>query len=235
MDWHAYINETPYEAFVNSADYQRYRNLCDASQKIYALYFGDLRYKNVPKQIICEPTQPVATRMGHPPFCFRFQCLITGRKSKFIKECEYHLFGITKKDCKAGLVGARIEVVDKFAEIKVQINEQIRLLSESAFKSDRSRVWWVRYNEYLSSEDWFNLRAKVIARDSGKCAVSYSEKNLQVHHFTYRRVGCEHLSDLITLSQPIHESFHNPACSDHLQVKNKVDSLRASFGHVQYS
>jgi len=42
FDWHAYIKQTPYEAFVNSADYLKFLSLCEKLQTVLSVYRDDL-------------------------------------------------------------------------------------------------------------------------------------------------------------------------------------------------
>ncbi|HSZ58656.1 MAG TPA: HNH endonuclease signature motif containing protein [Tepidisphaeraceae bacterium] len=64
------------------------------------------------------------------------------------------------------------------------------------------------YKEYLSSEDWAELRAEAIERAGGECERCGSTENLQVHHRTYRRLGQERLSDLECVCDECHREIH---------------------------
>ncbi len=224
MDWHSYINESPYQAFVNSKDYLVYLRLVDSLQQVWSFSFGDLRYKNVAKKIIQERTQAVAVAKGHPPFCFRFQCLTTGRKSKFIKECDYHLFGITKMDSLTGTgYGDATIITDKLEPIRADLSGKLRDMHERAFQGSGGQ-WWSRYSEYLKSDEWLAIRERVIERDGGQCKVSGDTTRLQVHHLSYRNVGREQDSELVTLCKRVHEAIHDANNPKHSELVTRLNA-----------
>jgi 5-methylcytosine-specific restriction endonuclease McrA len=65
-----------------------------------------------------------------------------------------------------------------------------------------------RYHEYLRSEAWRRKRERVLARDDRVCTRCGSEHNLHVHHLSYRFIGRERLSDLVTLCEVCHRREH---------------------------
>lgn len=69
---------------------------------------------------------------------------------------------------------------------------------------------WIRthYREYLLSEHWQKLRKKRLSNANRTCYACGSRERLDVHHRTYKRVGREHLSDLIILCRDCHEAVH---------------------------
>lgn len=64
------------------------------------------------------------------------------------------------------------------------------------------------YLTYLRSNEWFKVREKVLKLDGFKCRKCSSSLRLQVHHKTYKRLGRERMSDLITLCYLCHKSHH---------------------------
>ena len=74
----------------------------------------------------------------------------------------------------------------------------------------------MKYTDYLKTAHWFKTRKKRLIIDGYKCAVCGSKDHLNVHHFTYRRLGHEWVRiDLITLCEACHHLLH--------EVKKKVD------------
>lgn len=65
----------------------------------------------------------------------------------------------------------------------------------------------MNYHEYLQSPEWARLRDAVLARDK-TCVLCGYGIDLQVHHRTYERVGCELLEDLVALCLQCHRLFH---------------------------
>lgn len=66
------------------------------------------------------------------------------------------------------------------------------------------------YHEYLKSYQWKTIRETVKNRDGYRCRVCNSGLNLTVHHRSYEHIGNEkrHMSDLITLCDRCHATFH---------------------------
>ena len=48
----------------------------------------------------------------------------------------------------------------------------------------------------------------VLKKAGHKCSICGETENLNVHHLTYARVGCEKLSDLEVLCRGCHENEH---------------------------
>ena len=65
------------------------------------------------------------------------------------------------------------------------------------------------YQQYLMSDHWKKTRYRSLRKASFRCQLCNSKDNLQVHHITYERRGCELLEDLIVLCRPCHARFHD--------------------------
>lgn len=77
---------------------------------------------------------------------------------------------------------------------------------EKKQESKESRKEW--YQEYLKSEHWKETREKALKRSGYKCQVCGYNKNLQVHHNTYKNIGHEDPTDLVVLCWKCHKTFH---------------------------
>jgi 5-methylcytosine-specific restriction endonuclease McrA len=75
-------------------------------------------------------------------------------------------------------------------------------------RRQKDTAFWAWYNEYLRSDQWRRLRAKVFERDNYLCQGCRVNRATQAHHLTYARVGREMLFDLISVCDPCHESIH---------------------------
>jgi hypothetical protein len=66
------------------------------------------------------------------------------------------------------------------------------------------------YQFFLNSNYWKTIREKIIQRDGGRCIICKCEKELQVHHDTYKNHFNEHnhLEDLMTLCKRCHQQHH---------------------------
>lgn len=226
MDWRSYLAESNRVEFANPEAYQRYMAVADSLTKAFAFNFGDLRYKNVAKQIVKERTQQVAVAKGYAPWSFRFQCLLTGRKSKFIKTEEYHLFGITKADSQSG--GHYMEAAnlpDRMQFVRDELMKKLDALRQRAFTTVSAGDWWARYSQYLSSEEWFSVREMILSRDGYACRITGEKRELQVHHLTYRNVGNELPADLVTLCKDAHLIVHDKSHPLHVAYIARLEKL----------
>jgi len=71
-----------------------------------------------------------------------------------------------------------------------------------------SNDWKARYHKYLASEEWQQIRTKVLLRSSGACEACGVKPAKEVHHRTYERVGCESLLDLVAVCEDCHHKIH---------------------------
>ena len=67
------------------------------------------------------------------------------------------------------------------------------------------------YDEYLRSPYWRQLRQRILARAKGRCERCRAVRDLQVHHLTYVRLGCELETDLEAACARCHEASHGVA------------------------
>lgn len=64
-----------------------------------------------------------------------------------------------------------------------------------------------RYLAYLSTEEWFDIRNRILKRDGFKCR-KCGNPATQVHHLTYEHLGHELDEDLISICRPCHLFIH---------------------------
>jgi len=69
--------------------------------------------------------------------------------------------------------------------------------------------------EYLKSDKWHETRERIKSRDSYKCRGCGTTNKLEVHHISYRHLGNEYDSDLITLCRHWHQSIHDKGGYSH--------------------
>lgn len=65
------------------------------------------------------------------------------------------------------------------------------------------------YDDYLRSERWQALRAKIVARAGGKCEGCLSAYAEHVHHLSYAHRGNEFAFELLAVCQTCHERLHD--------------------------
>ena len=81
-----------------------------------------------------------------------------------------------------------------------------------------------KYQEYLKSQKWNDIKKLVFKRDKYICQGCLTEtKNLQAHHLTYDRIYNEMCFDLITLCRKCHCNIHDIDSVDDYLEKYKVN------------
>lgn len=63
--------------------------------------------------------------------------------------------------------------------------------------------------KHPNQQHWHDVRAEAFKRDCGRCVTCNESENLNVHHRTYLRWGCELVEDVTTLCRGCHVVFHN--------------------------
>jgi hypothetical protein len=85
--------------------------------------------------------------------------------------------------------------------------DQALKLIETASKAKKRS--WGSYKEYLKSDHWQTQRKLALRNADYRCQVCNSgNKQLDVHHRTYERLGSEIPADLIVLCNDCHTLFH---------------------------
>lgn len=83
--------------------------------------------------------------------------------------------------------------------------EQTRIQQEDHLRELRD----MPYSDYLQTDHWQDKRKSALYRAKYRCQLcDDGDTVLDVHHRTYRRLGCEHVSDLIVLCRECHQIFH---------------------------
>jgi hypothetical protein len=71
------------------------------------------------------------------------------------------------------------------------------------------------YETYLKTRHWEGVRDRCNRYWHDRCAFCYSKDNIEVHHRTYERRGCEWDSDVVSLCNACHAKHHGkPAKND---------------------
>jgi hypothetical protein len=70
-------------------------------------------------------------------------------------------------------------------------------------------TWHELYSAYRVSPDWQAKRLAALETAENRCQLCCSEKDLEVHHRTYERLGHERPADLTVLCEDCHVRFHN--------------------------
>jgi len=73
----------------------------------------------------------------------------------------------------------------------------------------RSNTLLRQHKEYISGNNWNQIRLHVLKRDNYTCVkCGKNGGKLYVHHKTYKRWSNENINDLVTLCYNCHEEIH---------------------------
>lgn len=89
-----------------------------------------------------------------------------------------------------------------------QFMNELSPLVKSCADEDLHQLRTMPYQEYLQSGHWLNIREKARKKAKHRCELCFSKGLIHVHHKTYKRRGCENLSDLIVLCESCHSRHH---------------------------
>lgn len=86
---------------------------------------------------------------------------------------------------------------------------------------------YLKYQRYIKSNDFKEIKRMVEVRDGHKCRVcgaTNEERTLTCHHITYKNLykEKEHLEDLITLCSICHNAIHK-ASSNYKRFKRNTE------------
>ena len=98
------------------------------------------------------------------------------------------------------------ELAKVIRDLQNEIDSKAVILKALREQYDHNEI---DYYEYLKTEAWQEQRAKIFRRDGFQCVCCGSAKNLEVHHITYKNLGAEEKSDLVTLCGDCHEKVHS--------------------------
>ena len=65
------------------------------------------------------------------------------------------------------------------------------------------------YQAYLRSDQWQELRRRVLQRANGFCEGCWQRRATQVHHLSYAHIGCEFLWELVAICDVCHSRVHD--------------------------
>lgn len=71
------------------------------------------------------------------------------------------------------------------------------------------RLRKMAYSDYLLTEHWQEIRQRALKNASYRCQLCNDDGQLDVHHRTYERRGCERLEDLTVLCRNCHGKHHD--------------------------
>ena len=191
--FHAIRNTTPERVTQkHTPNMDRVRAAHDAE---YMAIFQKARCRNRPEHPLSECSMRVKSYPGGARARPVWSCSVCGHFVRFAKMADNPNWeSLLKFDMRA----------QKREEKAYQ--KRIEPLVQRRMEETRA-AWFADHNIYLSSPAWATLRAAVIFRDGGKCALCESPGR-DVHHLTYERWQGERLTDLTLLCAQCHRNEH---------------------------
>ena len=92
-----------------------------------------------------------------------------------------------------------------------------------------------KHRAYLKSPQWKARRKNALGRAGGRCEDCGTERNLHVHHLTYKRHGNELQRDLRVLCARCHRQRHRQGGRNDDLLDRLVGWMRESIGQRQRS
>lgn len=84
-----------------------------------------------------------------------------------------------------------------------------------------------RYLSYLRSKQWERVRNEHLFRCDYRCEICRERKAMQVHHWTYARLGFERPTDLCAVCVRCHHDIHCSVLDDPANDNQLVLPLKA--------
>lgn len=100
-------------------------------------------------------------------------------------------------------------ISDRYYKQKEEEREEQRKAFEKE-RTEKKSEWWVKYNEYLESAHWEEIRYIVLERDP-KCLCCLQKMSSQAHHLdysNYNRYGITFPVDCIGVCEGCHGLIH---------------------------
>ncbi len=165
-------------------------------------------WREVEQQYNCvhEETQLVKYQQSHGQWRLRYQCL----------HCGAYDGGDQKQ---AGVNLDQIPIVD------MELKRAYREKRQSAINTARyaylslrecqeleaQERFWINYNRYLQTKQWYIMRKAVLKRDAYLCQSCLTREATQVHHLSYElfnTLGQSAAFELVSICCQCHEKIH---------------------------
>lgn len=91
----------------------------------------------------------------------------------------------------------------------------------------------VSFDNYYNSQWWISVRDWLVWYEVGGCSLCGSNDNLHVHHKTYKRIGCEAVTDLSVLCSTCHGLWHK--AKKGADAYQKIQNFMTAFKELERS
>lgn len=100
----------------------------------------------------------------------------------------------------------RGQIPDFDENLREEFYNRIRQERTAQRETERAE-WFVWYNDYLCSDEWYEKRQAVLKRDGYLCQGCRIHRASEVHHLSYEHVGDEYMFELVSLCSECHRKL----------------------------
>ena len=179
-----------------------YRNF-----KMFTIYFCPICYDYKQTELNCTHDYKLYLfELSNGSLQLRRYCkLCHYRDSEIIKQKEYDISKIAIK---------KESSYQEFMSKNYDSESSERKLFISKLKENQEKIYYKKYYDYINSEEWQELRQKILKRDGYKCQICNKSAN-HVHHLTYVHFTKEYMFELVSLCEMCHIiEYHSQKAKD---------------------
>lgn len=151
--------------------------------------------------------------------CVRIQCKRCGANVKEVAKRDHDTNKLPMFDEQL-----RLSWWEKRQERHTELQqEQQREITRQA--QEKNAEWWRKYNQYLRSQAWYDIRKRVLERDNNICQACLRNKASQVHHLSYElyeQLGRSAAFELVAICYQCHKAIHPHLAEAQHEVVEKL-------------
>jgi len=99
---------------------------------------------------------------------------------------------------------------------------------------DRRNILKEQYNTYISSSaEWDKRRKLILELYDGRCMLCDCDKEIEIHHKTYERLGGEWIEDLVPLCREHHEMVTDYERRERYRKRKKEYKISSSINEPE--
>jgi 5-methylcytosine-specific restriction endonuclease McrA len=103
-----------------------------------------------------------------------------------------------------------VEAMSLWCDLAIKVTgDNLESVTRSIFRTALNRLRSMKYEDYLQTLHWQELRRVVLSQAGNRCQVcNDGDGILDVHHRTYENLGDEREGDVVVLCRSCHDLFH---------------------------
>lgn len=164
----------------------------------------------------CSSIRAVRRKIADGRIVVYEQCCRCGKSPKSLKKSEFDLDTLPWYDeSLADRFSKNLQAFYDKARKQFNLDlEEARQTKETEIAQERaeeSAQWWKTYNEYLHTQQWHDMRKRVLERDGYICQACLKNKATQAHHLSYsiyNMIGRSAAFELVAICYQCHRTIH---------------------------